>query len=516
MSSLEDADKYTEKQGLKGHAIHGSGKPPSDYGIMYIPHKVLIDKDGKVVKNFKVDLPGDLDELLKEAKEVKEVKEVKEEKEEKEEEEVHAEKDEQEKEKQVHEKREEKVPTNSPRKVSGVVLEEVQRSSAGKVPEAVLAEAMERDRSTSPVGPPAPRLSPQLWVKYSPVLVDVGNETGLIMEAQNALLRTMGWLRDHAADMLVQTRTHTTSAGTWLLFAVILTIFLFVCVCLVAPNPFAHGLAKPGASGDSSKMPYGFRPVSTPSLGQLGQITSTAQASRRSAPPREPSVQLPPQPQPQPPSRSPRDSIEAFLCPGLVVPSGCECTLLVPRLTPQYQQKLTKSSMTQVTIDDVKGVPVFRASFCLPSVGGSSVSAASSSRCLVLTSTTSEATVFAFCRDSRAELGFEPAALAIHNAAGRPFGSLRLCRDKGSSGGYEVVTEAGFWVHLTSGSDGLLTAIDRQGRSLAAGEPTPARAATRTVRIGPLVDAGLLTLSILASDLMETAMAADAVPKSRR
>lgn len=64
MASLEEAEKYAEKQGLKGSAMHGSGRPPAEYGIMYIPHKVLIDKEGKVVKNFKVDLPGDLDALL--------------------------------------------------------------------------------------------------------------------------------------------------------------------------------------------------------------------------------------------------------------------------------------------------------------------------------------------------------------------------------------------------------------------------------------------------------------------
>mmetsp|Transcript_30053 Transcript_30053/g.86072 ORF Transcript_30053/g.86072 Transcript_30053/m.86072 type:complete len:88 (-) Transcript_30053:306-569(-) len=65
MTSLEDADKYTAQKGLKGNAMHGCGKPPQEYGIMYIPHKVLVDREGKVVKNFKVDLPADLDEVLK-------------------------------------------------------------------------------------------------------------------------------------------------------------------------------------------------------------------------------------------------------------------------------------------------------------------------------------------------------------------------------------------------------------------------------------------------------------------
>jgi len=64
MGSLDDADAYKEKQGLVGNAMHVHGKPPSAYGIKYIPHKVLIDKDGFVVKNFDLKLPGDLDLLL--------------------------------------------------------------------------------------------------------------------------------------------------------------------------------------------------------------------------------------------------------------------------------------------------------------------------------------------------------------------------------------------------------------------------------------------------------------------
>jgi len=64
MKSLEAAEEYAKKQGLKGAAMHGTGYPPQDFGIKYIPHKVLIDKEGKVVKNFTLDLPGDLDALL--------------------------------------------------------------------------------------------------------------------------------------------------------------------------------------------------------------------------------------------------------------------------------------------------------------------------------------------------------------------------------------------------------------------------------------------------------------------
>jgi len=64
MQSLEDAEKFAQQKGLKGSALHGAGQPPKDYGIVYIPHKVLINKEGKVVKNFDVKLPADLDALL--------------------------------------------------------------------------------------------------------------------------------------------------------------------------------------------------------------------------------------------------------------------------------------------------------------------------------------------------------------------------------------------------------------------------------------------------------------------
>lgn len=64
MSSLKDAKEFAKKTGLKGFAKHAAGQPPSAYGIMYIPHKVLIDGSGKVIRNFNFKLPGDLDVFL--------------------------------------------------------------------------------------------------------------------------------------------------------------------------------------------------------------------------------------------------------------------------------------------------------------------------------------------------------------------------------------------------------------------------------------------------------------------
>jgi hypothetical protein len=60
-----DAETYKSNKGLSDAVIHAGNRPPAEYGLKYIPHKVVIDKEGKVVKNFdKVDLPGDLDPLL--------------------------------------------------------------------------------------------------------------------------------------------------------------------------------------------------------------------------------------------------------------------------------------------------------------------------------------------------------------------------------------------------------------------------------------------------------------------
>ena len=44
-------------------AISLAGRPGPEYGIKYIPHKVLVDKNGVVVQNFKLDW-SKLDTLL--------------------------------------------------------------------------------------------------------------------------------------------------------------------------------------------------------------------------------------------------------------------------------------------------------------------------------------------------------------------------------------------------------------------------------------------------------------------
>lgn len=64
LQSLDAGDEFKKSKGLAGAAMEGTGRPPAEYGLKYIPHHVLVDAKGVVVKNFKVDLPKDLDELL--------------------------------------------------------------------------------------------------------------------------------------------------------------------------------------------------------------------------------------------------------------------------------------------------------------------------------------------------------------------------------------------------------------------------------------------------------------------
>lgn len=62
---IDDAKTYKGAKGLtSSKVIHTGNRPPADYGLKYIPHKVVIDSSGGVVKNFDgVDLNADLASL---------------------------------------------------------------------------------------------------------------------------------------------------------------------------------------------------------------------------------------------------------------------------------------------------------------------------------------------------------------------------------------------------------------------------------------------------------------------
>mmetsp|Transcript_11712 Transcript_11712/g.26128 ORF Transcript_11712/g.26128 Transcript_11712/m.26128 type:complete len:227 (+) Transcript_11712:222-902(+) len=64
LDGLEKAKAYAEAQGLEGRCPHGAGKVPGAYGVRYIPHKVLIGKGGKVLKNYNDFKWSDIDAAL--------------------------------------------------------------------------------------------------------------------------------------------------------------------------------------------------------------------------------------------------------------------------------------------------------------------------------------------------------------------------------------------------------------------------------------------------------------------
>jgi len=185
------------------------------------------------------------------------------------------------------------------------------------------------------------------------------------------------------------------------------------------------------------------------------------------------------------------------LCPGLLVPEECECTLLVPRLDPGLLK-------CQVTVDDARSVPVFRVTYRLPSRSEALSRGQASSRrtseerdgnrCLVLSGYADDQCIFGFCR-----VGLD-GAFTILDENEKPFGLIRARVDRS---GFEVATRVGSLIQLNCTRENDIVATDRAGLTLALTEPLPGTSLRRMVRIGPLVDAGLVTLCILAIDVLE-------------
>lgn len=184
-------------------------------------------------------------------------------------------------------------------------------------------------------------------------------------------------------------------------------------------------------------------------------------------------------------SASPVDVDGSHLCPELVVPSGSECTLVIPRVGP------TSSGLSPLSICDARGVPVFKASF--------SSSGDAGARRLALSSATGDA-VFSFCRD----LPYDPATgqrgFAIFHYSERRFGELRADGPRPANG-YSITSRKGWRVRFRGDPEGRnLNATDDHGRLLAITEGVGT--GTRSVRIGPVVDAGLIAMAVLGIDLL--------------
>lgn len=177
------------------------------------------------------------------------------------------------------------------------------------------------------------------------------------------------------------------------------------------------------------------------------------------------------------------------LCPSLLVPKGCECTLQVPQLRRQHP------SGGEHMINDPTGNPVMRVFLGLASGRGR--------RRLVLSGLEGGGILAACQEEVEADpVGGARTLLSIHDATSL-FGQLHPLVP--ASRGYEAVSAAGRRVYVCpssfSGGGGWAITDDR-GQLLAVAEP-PAPD-HRTVRIDSFVDAGLVVICILGTDLLES------------
>jgi len=194
-------------------------------------------------------------------------------------------------------------------------------------------------------------------------------------------------------------------------------------------------------------------------------------------------------------------SVPCALCAGLVVPDGCECTLLLPRVKPTF-------ATGEATVNDLANIPVFSVVFCQPAFPsgvptntsrentGSLALDCDGDRCLALYSSSDDGTLLAYCRANLNN------TLGILDADDAPFGLVRM-RTGRFAGGFEVITEAGSDLHLAENKFGEVIISDRHGQTLALTEPHPPEPEFRLFRVGPNCDAGLATLCVLVIDLLK-------------
>jgi len=213
-----------------------------------------------------------------------------------------------------------------------------------------------------------------------------------------------------------------------------------------------------------------------------------------------------------------QQSAPSVLCAGLVVPDGCECTLLVPRMKPTYANR-------EATVNDLANIPVFNAVFCRPTFptgapkfpAGAPISRESTDsldlhgdRCLSLYATSDDGTLLAYCRSGLNN------TLGILNADDVAYGVVRM-RTGRLAGGFEVITQAGSSLHLSENKFGDVIISDRHGRTLALTEAHDPEPEYRLLRAGPDCDAGLATLCVLMVDLLKgTAEAGGGFPGQGR
>jgi len=201
------------------------------------------------------------------------------------------------------------------------------------------------------------------------------------------------------------------------------------------------------------------------------------------------------------------------LCPELLVPESSECTLLVPHWDPQSSSAPQPPGRAlkprKLDIKDPNGVVVLCVSVNYEedaSVHGSPYSSASSSVMLrgahrrppqIALGSPDDAKVFAYGRARLDGVGGEEMAICCSNGA--LFATL--VANKGGSG-HSLHSLAGWEIHFkaTGTARSTVNVSDADGNLLSVIETKSGD--ERYLRVGPLMDAGLLVLCLVGMDVL--------------
>jgi len=172
------------------------------------------------------------------------------------------------------------------------------------------------------------------------------------------------------------------------------------------------------------------------------------------------------------------------LCGELVVPAGKECCLFLPQIPVS-----TLLEGGHVSLDDVHGTPVFNVTF-FPH-------GEPTGKYFELRSAVDDHN-FGHCQDV-ADGGSMLDSLALCHQSGTPFGILQP--DQG--GGFVMRAMNGWTVSIQDDGQSRAWAVEvGSGRLLAVTEVGLSTAVQRIMRIGPAVDAGLMGLIMLGTDIL--------------
>jgi len=190
---------------------------------------------------------------------------------------------------------------------------------------------------------------------------------------------------------------------------------------------------------------------------------------------------------------------ERHLCTELVVPDDSECRLFLP--------DLKENKMSDVlSIDGVNGMAVLYASYTIadrPPAGEHELPG--SGKRLILRSALKDC-ILASCKDVEPETAGSPSQLAILSKSEELFGILRAT-SPGPRGSYMVSLSTGKKTYIRSDIQAVSSWVtDEDGELLACSEDAGGHG--RTICISPQVDAGLMTLTMLAIDVLDVTMAA--------